>query len=160
MCKYSTLLTLNLGHCLIWVFHYLIHPGQQSIQDFFIVQSCCWTVMHWVWSHVIITFVCLKRWDVLSQSLGGSWPDPPWAMLSGTAFPLPLSGITMLYSHSTSLMLGDSCAPASDPPPVGGGFVMMSWSPMPLVPSSRTCELMLHLSGSLLTVLLCYCVTV
>ena len=57
MCKYSTLLTLNLGHCFIWVFHYLIHPGQQSIQDFFIVWSCCWTAMHWVWLHVIITFI-------------------------------------------------------------------------------------------------------
>ena len=60
----------------------------------------------------------------LLWSLGGSWPDPPSAVSSGTAFPLPLSGSMTSYSHLTSLMLGDSCAPVSDPPPLGGGFVM------------------------------------
>ena len=84
---------------------------------------------------------CLKRWDVLSQSLGGSWPDPPWAVLSGTALPLPLSGSTTSYSHSTLLVLGDSYAPASDPPPMGGGFVVALQSATPLVLSSRACEL-------------------
>ena len=59
----------------------------------------------------------LKRRNILSRSLGGSCPDPPCAVLSGTAFPLPLSGGTMLYSSSTSLVLGDSCAPVFDPPP-------------------------------------------
>ena len=33
-------------------------------------------------------------------------PDPPCAVLSGTALPLPLSGGTMSYSSSTSLVLG------------------------------------------------------
>ena len=83
----------------------------------------------------------LERQDVLSWSPGRSWPNPPWVVLSGTAFPLPLSGGMMLYSHSISLVLGDSCAPASDPPPVGGGFVMASQLAMPLVSSSWTCEL-------------------
>ena len=78
----------------------------------------------------------LKRRDILSHSLGGSYPDPPWAVLSGTSLPLPLSGGTTLYSHPTLLVLGDSCAPASDPPPIGGGFVVVSQSAMPLVLSS------------------------
>ena len=72
-------------------------------------------------------------------------PDPPWAMLSGTAFPLPLSGGMMLYSNLTLLVLGDSCAPASNPLPVGGGFVMVSQSMTPLVLSSWVCELMVAL---------------
>ena len=83
----------------------------------------------------------LKRRDVPSRSLGGSWPDPPWTVLSGTAFPLPLSGGMMLYSRLTSLVLGDSYAPASDPPPIGGGFIVASQSAMPLVSSLWTCEL-------------------
>ena len=98
---------------------------------------------------------CLKRRDILSHSLGGSCPDPPWAVLSGTALPLPLSGGTTLYSSLMSLVLGDSCAPASDPPPIGGGFVVASQFAMPLVSSSW-----LHLSGSLLTALPCYCAMV
>ena len=79
---------------------------------------------------------CLERQDILSHSLGGSCPDPPCAVLSGTAFPLPLSGSTMSYSSSTSLILGDSCAPAFDPPPVGGGVVVALRSAMLLVSSS------------------------
>ena len=63
---------------------------------------------------------CLERRDVLSHSLGGSCPDPPCTVLSGTALPLPLSGSMTLYSISTSLVLGDSCAPVFDPPPTGG----------------------------------------
>ena len=78
----------------------------------------------------------LKRQDVLSRSLGGSCPDPPCAVLLGTALPLPLSGSTMLYSSSTSLVLGDSCAPVFDPPPAGGGVVVASRSAMLLVSSS------------------------
>ena len=78
----------------------------------------------------------LERQDVLSCSLGESCPNPPWAVLS-----LPLSGGTMLYSSSTSLVLGDSCAPASDPPPMGGGFVVALQSATPLVLSSWACEL-------------------
>ena len=58
----------------------------------------------------------LKRQDVLSHFLGGSCPDPPWAVLSGTALPLPLSGGMMLYS----------CAPVFDLPPTGGGVVVAS----------------------------------
>ena len=68
----------------------------------------------------------LLRQYTLFWSLGGSWHDPPSAVSSGTAFPLPLSGGTMSYSHLTSLMLGNSCAPASDPPPMGGGVVVAS----------------------------------
>ena len=45
---------------------------------------------------------------------------------SSTAFPLPLSGGNISPSNSTSLMLGDSCAPASNPPPVGGGLLVGS----------------------------------
>ena len=44
-----------------------------------------------------------------SHSLGGSWPDPPWAVLSGTAFPLPSSGSMTLSSNSMSLVLGFLC---------------------------------------------------
>ena len=84
----------------------------------------------------------LERQDVLSRSLGGSCPDPPCAVLSGTALPLPLSGGMTLYSSSTSLVLGDSCAPVFDPPPVGGGVVVASQSAMLLVLSSQDCELM------------------
>ena len=68
----------------------------------------------------------LERQDVLSHSLGGSCPDPLCAVLSGTALPLHLSGGTMLYSISTSLVLGDSCVPVFDPPPMGGGVVVAS----------------------------------
>ena len=93
----------------------------------------------------------LERQDVLSCSLGGSCPDPPCAVLSGTALPLPLSGGTMSYSILMSLVLGDSCAPVFDPPPAGGGVVVVSQSAMLLVLSPRS-----HLSGLLLTVLLCY----
>ena len=39
----------------------------------------------------------LKRRDILSRSLGGSCPDPPCAVLLGTALPLPLSGGTTSY---------------------------------------------------------------
>ena len=73
---------------------------------------------------------CLKRWDIFSHSLGGSCPDPPWAVLSGTALPLPLSGGMTLYSSLMSLILGDSCAPASDPPLVGGGFCRVHICPL------------------------------
>ena len=83
----------------------------------------------------------LKRQDVLSCSLGGSCPDPPCAVLSGTALPLPLSGSTMSHSISTSLVLGDSCAPVFDPPPMGGGVVVASRSATLLVSSSWDCEL-------------------
>ena len=85
---------------------------------------------------------CLKRWDVLSHSLGGSRPDPPWTVLSGTALSLPLSDSTTSYSSLTLLVLGDSYALASDPPPVVGGFVVALQSAMPLVLSSWDCELM------------------
>ena len=83
----------------------------------------------------------LERQDVLSRSLGGSCPDPPCAVLLGTALPLPLSGGTTSYSSSTSLVLGDSCAPVCDPPPVGSGVVVASQSATLLVSSSRDCEL-------------------
>ena len=84
----------------------------------------------------------LEKRDVLSRSLGGSCPDPPCAVLSGTAFPLPLSGSMMSYSSLMSLILGDSCAPVFDPPPAGGGVVVESRSATLLVLSSRDCELM------------------
>ena len=83
----------------------------------------------------------LERQDVLSHSLGGSCPDPPCTVMLGTALPLPLSGRTTSYSSSTSLILGDSCAPVCDPPPVGGGVVVVLQSAMLLVSSSRDCEL-------------------
>ena len=69
----------------------------------------------------------LKRWDVLSHSLGGSCLDPPWTVLLGTALPLPLSGGMVSYSSSTSLVLGDSCALVFDPPPAGVGVVVALW---------------------------------
>ena len=78
----------------------------------------------------------LERQDVLSCSLGGSCPDPPCAVLLGTALPLPLSGGTMSYSSLMSLVLGDSCAPVFDPPPMGGGVVVASQSAMLPVSSS------------------------
>ena len=83
----------------------------------------------------------LERQDVLSHSLGGSCPDPPCAMLLGTALPLPLPGGTTSYSSLTLLVLGDSCASVFDPPPVGGGVVVASWSATLLVLSSQDCEL-------------------
>ena len=83
----------------------------------------------------------LNRQDILSCSLGGSCPDPPCAVLSGTALPLPLSGGMMLYSSLMSLVLGDSCAPVFDPPPMGGGVVVALRSVTLLVLSSRDCEL-------------------
>ena len=83
----------------------------------------------------------LERWDFLSHSLGGSCPDPPCAVLLGTALPLPLSGGTMSYSISMSLVLGDSYAPVFDPPPMGGGVVVALWSATLLVSSSQDCEL-------------------
>ena len=78
----------------------------------------------------------LKRQDVLSHSLEGSCPDPPCTVLLGTALPFPLSGSTTSYSISMSLVLGDSCAPVFDSPPVGGGVVIASRSAMLLVSSS------------------------
>ena len=84
----------------------------------------------------------LKRLNILSHSLGGSCPDPPCAVLSGTALPLPLSGSTTSYSSLTLLILGDSTAPAFDPLPAGGGVVIALWSAMLLVLSSWDCELM------------------
>ena len=84
---------------------------------------------------------CLERRDVLSHSLEGSCPDPPCAVLLGTALPLPLSGGMTLYSSLTLLVLGDSCAPVCDPPPMGGGVVVASRSATLLVLSSWDCEL-------------------
>ena len=78
----------------------------------------------------------LKRRDILSHSLGGSCPDTPCTVLSGTALPLPLSGSMMSYSSSMSLILGDSCALVFDPPPTGGGVVVVSRSATLLVLSS------------------------
>ena len=131
----------NLGRYFIQAFCYFIHLRCYSIQDFFIVQSFvgqqCTECDH---EQSSFSF-CLERQDVLSHSLGGSCPDRPWAVLSGTALPLPLSGSTTLYSSLTSLVLGDSRAPASDPPPIGGGFVMASQSATLLVSSSQDCEL-------------------
>ena len=106
------------------------------------------------WEQSLLSFH-LERQDVLSHCLGRSCPDPPCIVLLGTALPLPLSGGTMLYSSLMSLVLGDFCAPVFDPPPPGGGVVVALWSAMLLVLSSRSC-----LSGSLLTVLPCYCLTV
>ena len=71
----------------------------------------------------------LKRQDILSHSLGGSYPDPPCAVLLGTALSLPLSG-------GMSLILGDSCSPVFDPPLVGGGVVVVLRSATLLVSSS------------------------
>ena len=100
----------------------------------------------------------LSRQYAAPLSLGGSCPDPPWAVSSDTAFPLPLSGSISgsmtSSSNSMSLVLGDSCAPAFNLPPVGG-LVVVSWSPTPLLLSSQSC-----LSGSPLTALPCHCVTV
>ena len=84
----------------------------------------------------------LERQDILSHSLRGSCPDPSCAVLSGTAFPLPLSGGMMSYSSLASLVLGDSCAPVFDPPPAGGGVVVASRPATLLVLSSWDCELM------------------
>ena len=47
----------------------------------------------------------LSRWYFISQSLGGSWPDPPQAVSDDTAFPLPLSGGKTSSSNSMSLVL-------------------------------------------------------
>ena len=74
---------------------------------------------------------CLWRRYAVPWCLGGSCPEPPWAVLSNTAFSLPLSGGKMSPSNSMSLMLGDSCAPASNPPPTGGGLLVASWSSTP-----------------------------
>ena len=111
-----------------------------SLSDLVVGWQC--TECDCEWSSLLFH---LLRWNALSQSLGGSWPDPCWAVLSGTAFPLLLSGGTTLYSNLTLLVLGDSCAPVSNPPPVGGGFVVVLQSTMPLVLSSRSCELMVML---------------
>ena len=46
----------------------------------------------------------------------------------------------ILYFNITHT--GDSCAPAFDPPPMGGGVVIASCSVMLLVLSSQDCELM------------------
>ena len=53
----------------------------------------------------------------------------------------------MLPSNSTLLMLGDSCAPASNPPPTGGGLFVASQSLMPLLLSLWRCELIVMLVG-------------
>ena len=151
----------SLSHCLIQVSLYLIHLGQVPVQDFLssnlvVGQQCaeCDCEQSSLSFHLL-------RWNTLSWSLGGSWPDSPWAALSCTAFPLPSSGGTMSYSNSTLLVQGDSCAPASNPPHVGGGFVVASQSTMPLVLSShRFMSSWSCLSGSLLTALPCYCATV
>ena len=100
---------------------------------------------------------CLLRRYALFWSLGESWPDPPSAVSSGTAFPLPLSGSMTLYSCLTSLMLGDSCAPASDPPPTGGEVVVVLQSVILLVSSSWDCELMV---APVRFTLPCYCTMV
>ena len=112
-------------------------PSQISSLSNLVVGRQCTECDH-EWSSLLFH---LKRWDVLSHSLGGSCPDPPSTMLSGTALPLPLSGSMTLYSSLTLLVLGDSCAPASDPPPVGGGVVIASQSATLLVSSSQDCEL-------------------
>ena len=77
--------------------------------------------------------------------MGGSCPDPPWAVLSGTALSLPLSGVKMLSSNSMLHVLGDSCAPASYPLPSGGGLCVTSQSSTPLLSRSWRCELMVML---------------
>ena len=102
----------------------------------------------------------LLRQYTPSQSLGGSWPDPPWAVSSGTAFSLPLSGGTTSSSNSTLLVLGDSCAPASNPLPAGGGLVVVSQSSMPLLSSSWRHELtvmLIRFTPDCPSVLLCDC---
>ena len=69
----------SLSHHLIWVFLYLIHLGQEPIQDLFIVWPCCQMAMHWVWSWAIITFILslkmicsfsVSRWIIAWSSLG------------------------------------------------------------------------------------------
>ena len=51
----------------------------------------------------------------------------------------------MSYSSLTWLVLRDSCAPASDPPPVEDGFIMALQSATLLVSSSWICEFMVAL---------------
>ena len=81
-----------------------INPSKISSLSNLIVRWWCAECDH---KWLSLSF-CLSRWDTLSQSLGRSWPDPPWEVSSGTAFPLPLSGGMTLYSNSMSLVLGDS----------------------------------------------------
>ena len=47
----------SLSHCFIQVSGYFIYLGCYFIPDFFVIQSCCQMVTHWVWSRAIITFV-------------------------------------------------------------------------------------------------------
>ena len=75
-------------------------------------------------------------------------------------FPLLLSRGKTSSSNLMSLVLGDSCAPASNPPPVGGGLVVALWSLMPLLLSSQRYELtvvLVRFAPDCPSVLLCDC---
>ena len=59
-----------------------------------------------------------------------------------------------------SLMLGDSCSPAFNLLPTGGGLFVVSQSAMPLLLSSWSCELMVMLvrfAPDYSSMLLCNC---
>ena len=58
-------------------------PSKISSSSNLVVGQQCAECDH-KWSSLLF---CLGRWDVLSHFLGGSCPDPPWAVLSGTALP-------------------------------------------------------------------------
>ena len=95
------------GHCFSQAFHYPFTSDVNSSQ----VSSSSDLLVGWQHTECdhersSLSFR-LERQDILSHSLGGSCPDPPCAVLSGTALPLPLSGGMTLYSSSTSLILGD-----------------------------------------------------
>ena len=82
---------------------------------------------------------CLCGQYAVSWWVGGTCPDPPWAVSSGIAFPLPLSGGKRSSSNLTSLVLEDCCAPATNSPPTGGGLLVVLWSLTPLFSSSQSC---------------------
>ena len=71
-----------------------------------------------------------------------------------------LSGVKISPSNSTWLVLEDSCAPASNPPPTGGGLLVALWSSMWLLSSSQRCELtvvLVRFTPDCSSVLLCDC---
>ena len=117
------------------------NPSKISLFSDLVVRQQCTECDH-KWS--TLSFHLWRQYAV-SRCLGGSCADPPQAVSSGTAFPLPLSGGKMLSSNSTLLGLGDSCAPASNPPLTGGGLLVVLQSLMPLFSSSWRCELMVML---------------